>query len=325
MAAFGLPGTPVSMRPVAGRAWSNRVYRLETTAGVHAVKELLDPWGEQRFGERLAAAWEVELAAIAAGVAAPEPVAGPDGGPVARIARGGGPDACVRVHRWAPGTPAGGGPVTAEVARWAGGVLAGLHRMGLRPRDRGVFPVPAAAAARSWLRLADAAALAGAPWAAALRAVEPAVDTIARLVRDGGHHPAEEVMSHADVDQKNVLLGPSGPLLCDWDVASPVVPRRELADVALSLAGWREPAIARTVVAAYGAAGGDVPRFVPEDLGAPLATSLDWIALNAECALGVRPAPSERRRLAGELLPGLLAELPRHVEVALDVGRMLTV
>jgi hypothetical protein len=77
-----------------------------------------------------------------------------------------------------------------------------------------------------------------------------------------------------------VLIGPSGPLLCDWDVASPVVPRRELADVALAFAGWSEPLIARTVVAAYGAAGGDVPYVVSDDLGAPLATSLDWIALN---------------------------------------------
>jgi hypothetical protein len=35
--------------------------------------------------------------------------------------------------------------------------------------------------------------------------------------------------------------------------------------------------------------------------------------------------PAERRRRSGEILPGLLAELPRHVEVALDIGRMLTV
>jgi hypothetical protein len=64
----------------------------------------------------------------------------------------------------------------------------------------------------------------------------------------------------------------------------------------------------------------------PDDpLGAPLATSLDWIALNAECALGLRPARPGRRELADEILPPLLDELPRHVEVALDVGRMLTV
>jgi hypothetical protein len=79
------------------------------------------------------------------------------------------------------------------------------------------------------------------------------------------------------------------------------------------------------VVAAYGAAGGHVPALTPADLGAPLATSLDWIVLNAECALGLRPAPPQRRRLAEELLPGLLAELPRHVRTALDVARILNV
>jgi Ser/Thr protein kinase RdoA (MazF antagonist) len=324
IAAFRLPGAPVAMTPVAG-AWSNRVYRLETTAGTYAVKELLDPWGERRLAERIAEAWQVELAAIAAGVAAPEPVAAPGGGPVVEIARAQGPDAVVRVHRWAHGVPAGTGPVTAEVAAWAGGVLARLHGMRLRPRVRGVFPVPEAAAAREWPRLADAAARAAAPWAPAFRAVQPDVEAIARLVRAGGHRPGNEVMSHADIDQKNVLLGPSGPLLCDWDVAGPVVPRRELADVALSLAGWASRDIARVVVRAYGDAGGEIPAFVPEDLGAPLATSLDWIVLNAEVALGVRPAPPGRRRLAGELLPGLLADLPRHVEAALDVSRMLTV
>jgi hypothetical protein len=162
--------------------------------------------------------------------------------------------------------------------------------MGLRPRDRGVFPVPDAAVARSWLRLADAAARAGAPWAAAVRAVEPEVEAIARLVRGGGYRPAEEVMSHADVDQKNMLLGPSGPLLCDWDVASPVVPRRELADVALSLAGWSEPAIARTVVAAYGAAGGEIPRFVPEDLVGRRVTLVVSTASETRAAQGRREA-----------------------------------
>jgi hypothetical protein len=219
--------------------------------------------------------------------------------------------------------PAGAGPVAADIAGWAGGVLARLHGMRRRPRHRGVFPVPDAAAAREWPHLADAAARAEVPWAAAFRAARSDVETIAGLVQAGGHRPADEVMSHADVDQKNLIVGPSGPVLCDWDVASPVLPRRELADVALSLAGWDDRTIARIVVAAYGAAGGDVPAFVPEDLGASLATSLDWIALNAGCALGLRPAQPGRRRLAEALLPGLLAELPRHLAAALDVGRML--
>jgi Ser/Thr protein kinase RdoA (MazF antagonist) len=324
MAAFRLPGSAVRMTPVAG-AWSNRVHRLQTSAGAYAVKELRDPWGEERLGERLEEAWAVELAAIAAGVRAPEPVPAADGGPTAAVPLADGARALVRVHGWAQGEPPGPGPVAPAVAEWAGGTLARIHALRLRPRDRSVFPVPNTATADAWPALAEAAARARAAWAAALAAVQPEVETIAALVRAGGHDPDGEVMSHADVDQKNVIVGAAGPLLCDWDVASPVAPRRELADVALSLAGWGERGIARTVVAAYGAAGGHVPGFVPEDLGVPLETSLDWIALNAECALGLRSAPAQRRRLAKRLVPELLAELPGQVRAALDLRATLSV
>ena len=67
VAAFRLPGTPVAMQPVAG-AWSNRVDRLGTTAGVYALKELLNRWEKPRFRERLAEAWLFERAGLAVGV-----------------------------------------------------------------------------------------------------------------------------------------------------------------------------------------------------------------------------------------------------------------
>lgn len=55
-------------------------------------------------------------------------------------------------------------------------------------------------------------------------------------------------MTHGDVDQKNLVLGVSGPVLCDWDLAVPLVPGRELADAALSLGAWMQRDIARQVV-----------------------------------------------------------------------------
>ena len=81
--------------------------------------------------------------------------------------------------------------------------------------------------------------------------------------------PAQEVLSHGDIDQKNMICTSRGPVLCDWDLVTPVVPRRELADVALSMGGWRDAAIARQVVRAYRRAGGDDSPFEPADLGRP--------------------------------------------------------
>jgi hypothetical protein len=52
-------------------------------------------------------------------------------------------------------------------------------------------------------------------------------------------------------------------------------------------------------------------------------TGLDWIAFNVECAIGQRSAPLERAALAHELVPELLAELPRRIAVTLGIGETL--
>jgi aminoglycoside phosphotransferase (APT) family kinase protein len=61
-----------------------------------------------------------------------------------------------------------------------------------------------------------------------MEAAAPAVALIADLTRSAGFRPDQEVMTHGDIDQKNLLLTAAGPVLCDWDLAAPIVPRREL-------------------------------------------------------------------------------------------------
>ncbi|HEX3565319.1 MAG TPA: hypothetical protein VHU17_08100, partial [Acidimicrobiales bacterium] len=94
-------------------------------------------------------------------------------------------------------------------------------------------------------------------------------------------------------------------------------------DVALSLGGWSDFGVSRTVLAAYQGAGGRVPRFGPEDLGFSLTKSLDWLVLNVERAIGLRPARPEVARMASDLVPGLVQGLARGLELAADVGELL--
>jgi Ser/Thr protein kinase RdoA (MazF antagonist) len=323
--AFGL-ARPVGLTTVAG-AWSNRVFRLDTAAGSYAVKELTNLWSEPRFGERLDEAWRFELAALAAGVAAPEPIRipGSEGCALELTRADGSAPATVRVHRWVEGAPAPPAPVAADVARWAGRTLALLHGLRRAPADRGLFPVPDAGTADRWAELTEAARRAGVAWAELLARAAAAVATVAALVRAGGHDPAAEVMSHADVSAKNLVLTSGGPVLCDWDVATPVVPRRELADAAMSLGAWEDHATAREVIRAYRDAGGSDEAIAPPDLGAALASRLDWIALNVEVALGLLPATAERRVVAEELVQERLRSLPHRVETALCVDSTLSV
>jgi aminoglycoside phosphotransferase (APT) family kinase protein len=142
------------------------------------------------------------------------------------------------------------------------------------------------------------------------------VAAMADLARTTVPRPEAEVMSHGDLDQTNVIVTAGGPVLCDWDVCAPQVPVRELADVALSMADWTRFDIARAVVGSYRAAGGTDATIEPADLGPQLMAGLDWIAFNAERALGIRPATAQEVALGNHLVPGLLARLPERMTVA---------
>jgi len=234
---FGLGDRVESMRPVTG-AWSNRVYRLTTDRGVFAVKQLLNPWRDPRWSDWLDEAWRFELAASEAAVPMPAPIpnpwdggwrgdvmaaegqqatAGPDadsaGATAGRDASsypGPGNDAGlvpVRVHRWVDGVPLVAGAVTRQTAR-------------------------------RWPELVELARHHHAAWAGQLAQAAGTVDAMAQLAEAAADRREDEVMSHGDLDQKNIILTADAPVLCDWDVAAPVVPVRELAYVALSLAGW---------------------------------------------------------------------------------------
>ena len=323
--AFGLAGPATGWTPVGG-AWSNRVFRLEAAGRRYAVKEMRNPWADPHWEQWLAESWVFERRAIAAGVAAPQPVPEPAGdGCLAWVSRRDPalPDAAVRVHHWVAGNPPGPGPVPMRTARWAGQALATLHGLRIRPRDRSLFPVPGTDTARRWPELAEAAQRSGVAWAHLLPAAAPAVSLIAELATSAGYRPDQEVITHGDIDQKNLLATAQGPVLCDWDLAIPLVPRRELADVALSLGCWENFAVSREVLRSYRQAGGDDTPVGPPDLGQSLMTGLDWTAFNVERAIGLRPATEAETTLARQLAPGLLAAIPHQVGVTMRIGGVL--
>ena len=324
LSSFGLPGRVTDMVPVPG-AWSNRLYRLTTDRGAYAVKQMLNPWRDPLWRDWLEAAWQFEQLAWRAGVSMPEPISNPaDGGCLAWVSSASSMSRVpVRVHVWVDGTTPGSGPVNLGVAQWAGETLAALHRLDVKAVNRERFPVMTTDTADRWPELVEAAEAAGAAWAAQLRGVLAAVRQIADLARAGGDRFREEVMTHGDIDQKNLVLTAHGPVLCDWDVAAPLIPRRELADVALSLAGWERCDVASGVVRAYRGSGGVDTSIGPEDLGQTLMRGLDWIAFNVERAIGARPATPAEAALGAGLVPGLVAEVPRQVEIARQVHRIL--
>ena len=343
--AFGLPGRPAAWTAVGG-AWTNRVFRLEAGGRAFAVKEMRNPWRIDRWQDWLTKSWSLERLAIEAGVAAPRPVANPvTGGCLAWVTtttrhldrtRAGTPgrtisgsqtaaDVPVRLHHWVHGRALDATVVAPDIASWTGQVLAILHGLAIKPVDLSAFPVLTTANARHWPELTEAARRSGAHRAALMPATAASVSQIGELARSASYRTEEEVMSHGDIDQKNLIVTSSGPVLCDSDLAMPLVPRRELAVVAMSLASWQDIRVAREVVRAYRTHGGGDTDPVPVDLGWPLMSGIDWAVFNIERVLGQRRCTPAEAALAAQLVPELLAVIRRQLDWALRIADILRV
>jgi Ser/Thr protein kinase RdoA (MazF antagonist) len=317
LAAFGLPGKIISVEPV-DRAWSNRVFHVSTSEGQYAIKELLNPWQEPDWLAWLEEAAAFELCAAQAGIAMPRPITSPDGQIFAEVG-----SATYRAHDWAVGRPCPDGPVDEQTARLVGAELARIHGLRHVPGRTDVFPAMTRDTIDGWDALVSRLADHDQALAKQAATAAPAVHRIGELVGRSMIDFSGQPMSHGDVDQKNLILTVSGPMLCDWDVSAPWPPRQELARTALSLAAWKVPGVARAVIAGYRGAGGQAYEIVPEDLGVDISVGLDWTVLCLERASGLRDDGEQRGREATESVPRLLAELDGRLDQIENIQRWL--
>lgn len=296
--AFGL-GPVRDVRPAPG-GLSNELWRVTSTAGVHAVKVMRTGVDAPGFRDAVEAAYAVERAAHAGGVPCPAPLAVGD-----RCLVEVGGD-LVRAHRWVEGRPAG--PAEREQA---GALLAAIHAV----------PEPVTAAiddepwdAAGWAALADGADV---PTALAARLRAHAAD-LAGLERATAAPGLEvpHVDSHRDLDPKNVLLVEDRLVAVDWDAAGPTPAARDAAAVALdwSLVASADPATFARVLRAYLTAGGRPLPTEPWVLGGWVAATGGWLVHQVSSAAGTRLG----RREATFALDRLLA-LHRTLDEHLDV------
>jgi thiamine kinase-like enzyme len=110
-----------------------------------------------------------------------------------------------------------------------------------------------------------------------------------------------QVLSHRDLDQKNVLWPDAEtPLLIDWESAGMINPTVELADVALNWSGVTvgepDPAAFAAVVAAYRDHGGRLTDEPRDALYAVLVNWLAWLRYAASQVITLHGAVAELRR-----------------------------
>jgi hypothetical protein len=194
-----------------------------------------------------------------------------------------------------------------------------VHRLALRPLRASVYAgLDPLATVDAWPDLVARARDAGAMWAQTLEDALPVVQRAAALLEIGD--PADAVLVHGDLDQRNLLLAARGPVLLDWDVVLPTAPSHDLARAAVTLAAWRDPGIARAVLDGHAAEAGTPTSLRPADLGPALAARLGWVRFTVDRLLATGVGQDDA---AGHEVASLLKATARQVEISERIGEWL--
>lgn len=283
-ARFDLGTIVASPVSVAG-GLSNRLYRVTTNRGEFAVKRMVANATSASFKRNVEASFAIERLALAAGIAMPvpiPPVAGSDEA-LGKVADNDEP-CWVRVHEWVSATRIDEDKIARGDIASLGAILAKLHRLPPPGPDHALGPDPQRPTSeRDWRSALVNQSEAG-----------PLIEAIAVLediVRVGHATPrSERVLSHRDLDAKNLLRDAGGALIViDWDAAGPVDAEWDAVGVAMDWSGIRKGRkgyLSRwtfeAVLDAYVMAGGRLGPVGPASFTGWCEGVLDWLWFNVE-------------------------------------------
>lgn len=200
----------------------------------------------------------------------------------------------VLVYPWVDGETLPPGAVAPERAARIGAVLAHIHALNLQVPD--LEPLALSAWSHfhdeDWDILTYQASDPTLHWAYPVRAAIPRLLAMTRAYEAAGPALLQHlVVSHTDLDQKNVLWRDAQtPCLIDWESAGLINPTMELASVALYWAGITAGQPDERVVAAtiegYVRAGGVIVASGLEAIHGFMGTWLGWLLFNMRRSLG---------------------------------------
>ncbi len=281
--AFDL-GRPSGTMALVARGELGRIWRVETTAGRWAVKELV------RGGDEAPARADVDFqeAARSAGIRMPRPVVAPDGR-VLHAVGAGDRQVDVRAYTWVDLA----GHAHRVPAIDAAAILGRIHAMGYRD-DRPVDPwfVEMPSADR-WVRLLHTADEARVAWLDELEFLVPRLLEGDSLVPSARHRPT--IRCHLDFNPENVLLDAAGiAVVVDWENSGPAAAEQELASALAEFVP--DPAGTSAFLRAYRDAGGTATLRDRSSFAMTLAVQANLVAWYAARALDPAATAEDRAR-----------------------------
>jgi aminoglycoside phosphotransferase (APT) family kinase protein len=301
------------MTPVT-RGALGQIWRLTGNGSSWAVKELLFGCDEAQVRREAA----LRDSAADLGIASPRLHPNREGAHVSRLDSPGG--SYVKLYDWVDGTRADAS--APDVLDWFGRTMALLHQAG-----EGAVETPGDWYERcpddaDWEDVLKKVRDAGLPWADELgRFVTTSAPRLAYWVTPSA--PGGLVTSHLDLQPQNVLVGPDGPVLLDWDNAGPIPAEREFARAVHVWSGRNEVDIAsaRHLARAYRDAGGRAVVTGPESFSMLFATDLNYIHVQAQTSVDPAVTAAQRAFAGGQVVTCLRA-LPDLAAVSLLVAAL---
>ncbi|MBQ9119916.1 MAG: phosphotransferase [Lachnospiraceae bacterium] len=138
----------------------------------------------------------------------------------------------------------------------------------------------------------------------------------------------EQVISHRDLDPKNVLWREETPYIIDWEAAGYVNPDKELAEVVFYWAADTNGTLEQTKVQALLAGYTEYRSVADADWNVVLACScegmLGWLEYCVKRALGMEIGDERERKQGVEQMLGTMKELRRWAEQTEQLKHWLT-
>ncbi len=297
--ALGRPeGELVHVRRGDSDAW-----RLDTTTGEYFIKGFL---GEPPAAQ-LTQAMAFEQQALDAGVDMPTPVTSLQGWTTRIDGR------LFRAYRWIEPHPP-----SRDLAVWLGRTMAQVHQLqpldppGLPPWWRQAVHAPAAPLDRD------------ASWADLYADALPHLSAVSERIAELCEVAPDAVLTHGDFKPHNIVTGPTGPLLVDWDTVRVDSAALEAGRAAYIFSAGDHTQITR-ILTAYVAAGGELEWAGP-DLFLSVARHQLQV-LNDLIRVALRQAPAARWMGDPAAIDATIADhlrgLPEKLDQLGDPGRSL--